>query len=167
MCRWLEKNLPNLILPLHRFCVHTLTTVYRTIDSELNQPTPLEQFQAAVAAEANKENPLSMALNRDLRRLHEPSVSMNERSSIPELVTGNTLPTSGGLGNLMSLSQSWLLAAALPNVFTRLQDRKVSNTVQPTSSERSDVNTNFFFGLFHANYFGRLPKCQMLNLIDF
>lgn len=146
VCRWLEKNLPNLILPLHRFCVHTLTTVYRTIETAGQQPQ--EQLNATM--EANKENPLSMALNRDLRRLHEPTTVGGR--SIPEEITGNTLPSAGGLGNLMSLSQSWLLAAALPNVFTRLQDRKVSATSPPQSQAKNDVRHFFLFG-FSMNIF--------------
>lgn len=29
VCRWLEQNCPRLVLPVHRFCLHTLTTAYR------------------------------------------------------------------------------------------------------------------------------------------
>lgn len=36
MCRWLEQNVPRLVPPVHRFCLHTLTTAYRGI---LEDPT--------------------------------------------------------------------------------------------------------------------------------
>lgn len=117
---------------------------------------PQEQQQQQLSAstvaalEANKENPLSMASHQDLKRLPEQQSASGERS-ISEMVTGNTLPIAGGLGNLMSLSQSWLVAAALPAVFTRLNDRKVSSTVQPpqpTSSDKTDVKCSTHFAQF-------------------
>lgn len=131
-------------MPLHRFCVHTLTTVYRTIEME---GMAAAADQEPVANETSRENPLLAALNRELRKLNEEAAA--ERSAAanasaatatatattPEIVTGNTLPSTSGLGNLMSLSQSWLLAASLPNCFTRLQDRKMpTQTAQAASS---------------------------------
>lgn len=135
-------------MPLHRFCVHTLTTVYRTIEMEgMTSATD----QVPVSNETNRENPLLAALNRELRKLNEEAaaertatnasasaaattsadatkttsdiVAASEYTGVP--LTGNTLPSTSGLGNLMSLSQSFLLAASLPNCFTRLQERKV------------------------------------------
>lgn len=130
-------------MPLHRFCVHTLTTVYRTIEME---GMAAATDQTPVSNETSRENPLLAALNRELRKLNEEAAaertaaaaanaSASAATATPEIVTGNTLPTStSGLGNLMSLSQSWLLAASLPNCFTRLQDRKVpTQTVQTAS----------------------------------
>ncbi|XP_055313494.1 uncharacterized protein LOC129574895 [Sitodiplosis mosellana] len=125
VCRWLEKNLPNLIMPLHRFCVHTLTTVYRTIEEAEKVATT---SQSSVTGATNEVNPLLLALNKELRKLNEAAC---ERGT-PEIITGNTLPSTGGLGKLMPLSQSWLLAAALPNVFTRVQERKAPITPQPS-----------------------------------
>lgn len=126
-------------MPLHRFCVHTLTTVYRTIEME-GMATTTDQMP--VSNETNRENPLLSALNRELRRLNEQAAAerttaenVSATTTTPEIITGNTLPSTSGLGNLMSLSQSWLVAAALPNCFTRLQDRKVPvQAVQAPSS---------------------------------
>lgn len=112
-------------MPLHRFCVHTLTTVYRTIEEAEKAATT---SQITVAGTTNEVNPLLLALNKELRRLNEVAVERGTH----EIITGNTLPSTGGLGKLMPLSQSWLLAAALPNVFTRVQDRKVPATPQPS-----------------------------------
>lgn len=121
-------------MPLHRFCVHTLTTVYRTIE-EAEKAATTSQTQAT--ASTNQVNPLLLALNKELRQLNEAAV---ERGT-PEVVTGNTLPSTGGLGKWMSLSQSWLLAAALPNVFTRLQDRKAPATPQPSDTTDATIST--------------------------
>lgn len=115
-------------MPLHRFCVHTLTTVYRTIEME-GMTTNTDEIP--VSNETSRENPLLAALNRELRRLNEEAATERttaanaSATTTPDIITGNTLPSTSGLGNLMSLSQSWLLAAALPNCFTRFQDRKV------------------------------------------
>lgn len=116
-------------MPLHRFCVHTLTTVYRTIE-EAEKSATTSQSQQTTGP--NQVNPLLLALNQELRQLNEAAVEQRT----PEIITGNTLPVNtGGLGKLMSLSQSWLLAAALPNVFTRLQDRKAPSTLQPNTDK--------------------------------
>lgn len=123
VCRWLENNLPNLIMPLHRFCVHTLTTVYRTI--ELPQMTR----DADEQSEANKENPIQFSAS-------QASQSAADKT-IPPVITGNTLPSHDG--KAMSMSQSWLLAAALPTVFTRLHDRKVPVKV-PQVADRSETD---------------------------
>lgn len=128
MCRWLENNLPNLIPPLHRFCVHTLTTVYRTIETG---PAGVSVIQepSLPQSDGSPDNPLTR-LSEDMRNR---KIAGNKN----EVITGNTLPTSGGKGSLMPLSQSWLLAAALPTTFTRLQAPKVQPP--PPQAEKPEV----------------------------
>lgn len=123
-------------MPLHRFCVHTLTTVYRTIDME-SQTTSTHDSLAAVSA-SQRENPLLVALNNELRQLNADANAERTTPST-EIITGNTLPNTAGLGNLMPLSQSWLLAAALPNVFTRINDRKTITTQQAQTGDKPDT----------------------------
>lgn len=129
-------------MPLHRFCVHTLTVIHRTIEMEGLQATA---NQVVVPNEMSRENPLLAALNRELRKLNEEAAAERTAAAAtsaaaaaaatttPEIITGNTLPNTSGLGNLMSLSQSWLLAASLPNCFTRFQERKVPTQAQAAS----------------------------------
>lgn len=130
----MENNLPNLILPLHRFCVHTLTTVYRTIEIE----AITSRNQAPHLDEANKENPKQIA-----NLLHSLEHSnLNEPISeklMPELVTGNTLSSSDRSSDSIPLSLSWLLAAALPSVFTRLQERRIP-IIQQQINDKSEMN---------------------------
>lgn len=124
-------------MPLHRFCVHTLTTVYRTIEAE-GQTT--SQDQSSSVHPFRRENPLMAALNKELRQLNE-AADAQRTTTTPEIVTGNTLPsTSTSLGNLMSLSQSWLLAASLPNVFTRINDRKSMTSAQLLAGNTQDAS---------------------------
>lgn len=122
-------------MPLHRFCVHTLTTVYRTIDAEL-QTTSHDQSSAANSM--NRENPLMTALNKELSKMNQEADAQN--TTVPPIVTGNTLPSTSGLGNLMSLSQSWLLAASLPNVFTRINDRKSMTFAQSQANDKQETS---------------------------
>lgn len=92
VCRWLEKNIPNLIQPLHRFCVHILTTVYRQIESGA------ERRGIGIA-----HQPLAPSASKA-----EESVTMPFKSTN---IDSNSMP----------LSQAWLLAASLPQCYTRPQ----------------------------------------------
>lgn len=91
MCRWLEKNIPNLIQPLHRFCVHILTTVYRQIESD-NEKRGTRNQQTHASNSLSAQDNITMPFK-------------------------NTNTDSNG----MPLSQAWLLAASLPQCFTRPQ----------------------------------------------
>lgn len=126
-------------MPLHRFCVHTLTVIHRTIEQEGAQTAT---DQVAESNDASRGNPLLAALNRELRKLNEEAAAertateataTTTSNTTPEIITGNTLPSTSGLGNLMSLSQSWLLAASLPNCFTRFQERKAPTQAQASA----------------------------------
>lgn len=145
-------------MPLHRFCVHTLTTVYRTIETDGQTTSRTHESVAAPGPISHRENPLLVALNNELRKLNEEANA--ERTTVDattttattttttaaaapssknsEIVTGNTLSSTSGLGNLMPLSQSWLCGAALPNVFTRINDRKTITTQQAQSGDKQD-----------------------------
>lgn len=124
VCRWLENNLPHLIIPLHRFCVHTLTTVYRTIEAE--------QLAQEAAAHSSDPPPKPDTMPFNASAATGPAT---DAKATPDIVTGNSLPSPDS--KAMALSQSWLLAAALPTVFTRLQDRKAPAKV-PQAADRSE-----------------------------
>lgn len=137
-------------MPLHRFCVHTLTTVYRTIETEGQTTSNTHESVAAPGPIGHRENPLLVALNNELRKLNEEANAERTTAEAAtaaaataarkeaEIVTGNTLSSTSGLGNLMPLSQSWLLGAALPNVFTRVNDRKTITTQQAQSGDKQE-----------------------------
>lgn len=129
VCRWIENNLPNLIMPLHRFCVHTLTTVYRTIEVDAHAATTAAIVETS--NETNADNPIQFSAN--------PATNQSTDESVPPIITGNTLPSHDK--KAMVLSQSWLLAAALPVVFTRLQERKVPVKLPQGQHDRSELDT--------------------------
>lgn len=97
MCRWLEKNIPNLIQPLHRFCVHVLTTVYRQIESD---------------KERNR-------MGNQLTFPTQSTTSTETKTTQENIAMPFQNPSSDS--NCMPLSQAWLLAASLPQCFTRPQ----------------------------------------------
>lgn len=117
VCRWLENNIPNLIQPLHRFCVHTLTTVYRSIDPDV------------LRASKNSGAPVSTAIDQP----DVCNVETNERSqpSVAESLTA-AVKNAHIDTDAMSLSQAWLLATALPPVFTR--------PPQPSTAQRAQAD---------------------------
>lgn len=126
VCRWLEKNIPYLIQPLHRFCVHTLTTVYRSIESDVLREPKHSGLSADVADLTNAEK-----VQTDADERLQPSAS----ESISTAFKNAHIDT-----DLMPLSQAWLLANALPVVFTRPQPTTVQRA-QPDKTEPSESET--------------------------
>ncbi|XP_017075478.2 LOW QUALITY PROTEIN: uncharacterized protein LOC108110772 [Drosophila eugracilis] len=91
VCRWFEQNLMRLVLLVHKYCVHTLSTAYRGLEQQ-NQSCGIE-LQTPVL---EQRNPFT-----------------------------DTTDHSGGVGrdldSLMPLSQAWLLAGALPPLYSKPQ----------------------------------------------
>lgn len=154
VCRWLENNLPHLIIPLHRFCVHTLTTVYRTIDidAQTAQNSAIGSSDN-VTAKSDDNQSIGGVVSRQ----------MSETKTIPDVVTGNSLPSYDS--KAMTLSQSWLLAAALPTVFTRLQDRKMpAKPVQVSERGEFDVALATMASIDGAASSSKLNQCEAYHL---
>lgn len=84
VCRWLEQHCPRLILPMHKYCVHTLTTSYRDINARSD------------AAEQ----------------------SCGIELATPILENNNPLDSTQ---MVLPLSLAWLLAAALPPMYSKPQ----------------------------------------------
>eukprot|EP00099_Drosophila_melanogaster_P011474 NP_001285789.1 uncharacterized protein Dmel_CG4658, isoform D [Drosophila melanogaster] len=91
VCRWFEQNLMRLVLLVHKYCVHTLSTAYRGLEQQ-NQSCGIE-LQTPVL---EQRNPFT-----------------------------DTTDFSGGstreMDSLMPLSQAWLLAGALPPLYSKPQ----------------------------------------------
>lgn len=82
---WLGSNLPRLLLPLHRYAVHTLATSWRTLEE--TEPSLVDGLELATPV------------------LEQP-------------------PPFGGKAphpHLLHMSMSWLLAGALPALYSRPQ----------------------------------------------
>lgn len=115
VCRWLEKNIPNLIQPLHRFCVHTLTTVYRSIESDVLRESKHSGLNI-VGTEVDASTEAAAG---------DPMRQSSATESISTAIKNAHIDTDS-----MPLSQAWLLATALPIVFTR---------PQPSTAQRAQV----------------------------
>ncbi|XP_073824333.1 LOW QUALITY PROTEIN: uncharacterized protein [Musca autumnalis] len=93
VCRWFEQNLIRLVLLVHKYCVHTLSTAYRGLEQD-GQSCGIE-LQTPVL---EQRNPF-------------PDKSQNVPS-------GDSVDASS---TLMPLSQAWLLAGALPPLYSKPQ----------------------------------------------
>ncbi|XP_017120892.1 uncharacterized protein LOC108141824 [Drosophila elegans] len=93
VCRWFEQNLIRLVLLVHKYCVHTLSTAYRGL--ELQSQSCGIELQTPVL---EQRNPFTDA-------------------------TDHSGGGGGGrdLDSLMPLSQAWLLAGALPPLYSKPQ----------------------------------------------
>lgn len=85
MARWLEQNCPRLVQPVHRFCLHILSTAYRGI----------EQI------------------------IHNNDADMCMELATPVLDNAN--PFDEKHPPLMPISEAWLLASALPSLYSKPQ----------------------------------------------
>ncbi|XP_044250813.1 uncharacterized protein [Drosophila takahashii] len=107
VCRWFEQNLMRLVLLVHKYCVHTLSTAYRGLELQ-NQSCGIE-LQTPVLEQRNP-------------------------------FTDTTDHSGGGGGrdmdSLMPLSQAWLLAGALPPLYSKPQ------TVAPPASSKGNNNVS-------------------------
>uniref|UniRef100_D3TMR2 Uncharacterized conserved protein n=1 Tax=Glossina morsitans morsitans TaxID=37546 RepID=D3TMR2_GLOMM len=100
VCRWFEQNLMRLVLLIHKYCVHTLSTAYRGL--EQGAPSCGIELQTPVL---EQRNPFT---EKSIRGVDDASSS------------------------LMPLSQAWLLAGALPPLYSKPQQ-----VTSPNSSKAS------------------------------
>ncbi|KAH8273962.1 hypothetical protein KR044_006334 [Drosophila immigrans] len=108
VCRWFEQNLIRLVLLVHKYCVHTLSTAYRGLEQQ-TQSCGIE-LQTPVL---EQRNPFASAVD----------------------ATDHSLPVSQ-IESLMPLSQAWLLAGALPPLYSKPQ-----TIVPPNSSNNVSASS--------------------------
>lgn len=97
VCRWFEQNLIRLVLLVHKYCVHTLSTAYRGLGQD-GQSCGIE-LQTPVLEQRNPFVDKSLNVGTDG-------------------VSGDIVDASS---SLMPLSQAWLLAGALPPSYSKPQ----------------------------------------------
>lgn len=131
IARWLEQNCNRLISPIHRYCVHTLTTIYRDIEQHhendgmgkgcgLELQTPVLELGSLSFGEKKRNTllPLSVAwlLTASLPPLY----------SLPQSVPGNSNPPENEnedqLKPLPSQSMIAKLLSVIPSHWTLLYD---------------------------------------------
>lgn len=126
VCRWLEQNCPRLILPLHHFCVHTITTVYRRLEGEQSND---ENSQVDASREKEDESGITIVAG-------QKKISLELATPVLDNVKSpfsRSSDASVQLPHLMPLSQAWLLAGSLPALYTRPQQSAVHRSDQQQS----------------------------------
>ncbi|XP_053961301.1 uncharacterized protein LOC128865204 [Anastrepha ludens] len=104
VCRWFEQNLIRLVLLVHKYCVHMLSTSYRGLEQQ-GQTCGIE-LQTPVL---EQRNPFPDAAGRD--------------------------EGDSNYDSLMPLSQAWLLAGALPPLYSKPQTIQSSNANKSSAAQ--------------------------------
>lgn len=162
MCRWFEQNLIRLVLLVHKYCVHTLSTAYRILEQDEQTPTSgielqtpvLEHQQSPLAFFAQNNNNKEeeeeeivgdqiVAINNNnnnqnnnnnndkdhhhnhdnTKKSHHRQSSGSNRSSYYD--RSNSKDTTSS--SLMAVSQAWLLAGALPPLYSKPQPKMLGS----------------------------------------
>uniref|UniRef100_V5GHT7 Restriction of telomere capping protein 5 n=1 Tax=Anoplophora glabripennis TaxID=217634 RepID=V5GHT7_ANOGL len=92
---WIQSNIPRILFPLHRYAVHSLATSWRT----------LEECEQSLAA----------GKSRDI--VAYPGLEL----ATPVLEQQNPFPQAKPHPHMLTMSMSWLLAGALPPLYSRPQ----------------------------------------------
>ncbi|XP_066153756.1 uncharacterized protein [Euwallacea fornicatus] len=111
---WLLDNAPRLLLPLHRYTVHAMASAWRTIDQSVPPEATGVDFTLPVT-------PAGLELTTPV--LEQPAPFGHSKNPHPHLLT---------------MSMSWLLAGALPPLYSRPQRAN-----SPNSSGTSLAAMNF------------------------
>lgn len=104
VCRWFEQNLMRLVLLVHKYCVHTLSTAYRGLEQVA--PSCGIELQTPVLEQRNP---------------------FTETSPAGDVVDASS--------SLMPLSQAWLLAGALPPLYSKPQQVTSSNSNKTSAAQ--------------------------------
>ncbi|XP_053670542.1 uncharacterized protein LOC128720868 [Anopheles nili] len=136
ICRWLENNVPRLVPPIHKYCVHALSTSHRTIiDSSMaNNSETVVSISAINAGEASYGLELQTPI---LEKANPFGKDLGIGSAAgPGGPAGGAMPREPGkpltdeererLKNqqpLLPLSEAWLLAGSLPPMYSKPQSK--------------------------------------------
>lgn len=139
ICRWLENNVPRLVPPIHKYCVHALSTSHRTIidKSMKNNSDTVVSITAISAGEA------SYGLELQTPILEKGSPNFNGNSSTQansnKPLTQEERDKLNIQQPLLPVSEAWLLAGALPPSYSK------PKTIQsPLNSSSSNLASQVF-----------------------
>lgn len=141
ICRWLENNVPRMVPPIHKYCVHALSTSHRTIiDKNMkNNSDTVVSISAINAGESSyglelqtpileKTNP-NFAANGAAAKATTPTKPMTQADREKMAIQQPLLP----------LSEAWLLAGALPPMYS-----KPTSIQSPLNSSSSNLASQVF-----------------------
>lgn len=151
ICRWLENNVPRLVPPIHKYCVHALSTSHRTIiDKNMKNNSDTVVSISAINA---GESSYGLELQTPILEKASPNFAANG-------ATGTTSNPGKPLTQadrermiiqqpLLPLSEAWLLAGALPQIYSRPQS---------IQSPHNASSTNLASQVFMAKLLSMMPS---------
>ncbi|XP_041783266.1 uncharacterized protein LOC121599490 isoform X1 [Anopheles merus] len=145
ICRWLENNVPRLVPPIHKYCVHALSTSHRTImdNSMVSNSETVVSISAINAGEASyglelqtpileKTNPFGKELGGGVGA----GGGIGGASMLPrepgKPLTAEERERLKNQQPLLPLSEAWLLAGSLPPLYSKPQS--VPAPINPNSA---------------------------------
>ncbi|XP_058462938.1 uncharacterized protein LOC131437543 isoform X2 [Malaya genurostris] len=149
ICRWLENNVPRLVPPLHKYCVHALSTSHRNIiDSSMtNNSDTVVSIRAIAAGEAS----YGLELQTPILEKGSPCFKPNATTSngLAHSLSEKTRETMNIAQPLLPISEAWLLAGALPPTYSKPQ------SIQPPINSTS---SNLASQVFMAKLLSMVPS---------
>lgn len=134
--RWLETNCPRLVSPLHKYCVHTLTTKWRELEknkkdinqSATNASDELGTNESDAGQQKIMNNPLfdlaTPILEKGITFGGGGTSSTTAASDDANIIVDRKLLDEIGEETLLPVSQAWLLAASLPLIYSKTDVQK-------------------------------------------
>lgn len=150
ICRWLENNVPRLVLPIHKYCVHALSTSHRTIiDKNMKNNSDTVVSLSAITA---GETSYGLELQTPILEKASPIFSGNS-STAPSSTVQTLTPVDREKliiqQPLLPLSEAWLLAGSLPPVYSKPQS---------IQSPLNSSSTNLASQVFMAKLLSMVPS---------
>lgn len=149
ICRWLENNVPRLVPPVHKYCVHALSTSHRIIidNSMKNNSDTVVSISAINAGEAS----YGLELQTPILEKGSPNFNTNssDQASSSKPLTQADRDRLNIQQPLLPLSEAWLLAGSLPPSYSRPQ------SVQPPLNSNS---SNLASHVFMAKLLSMVPS---------
>lgn len=141
ICRWLENNVPRLVPPIHKYCVHALSTSHRTIiDKNMKNNSDTVVSISAINA---GESSYGLELQTPILEKTSPNFAANGAAA---KATTPTKPMTQAEREkiaiqqpLLPLSEAWLLAGALPPMYS-----KPTSIQSPLNSSSSNLASQVF-----------------------
>ncbi|XP_058833381.1 uncharacterized protein LOC131691184 isoform X2 [Topomyia yanbarensis] len=137
ICRWLENNVPRLVPPLHKYCVHALSTSHRIIidNSMKNNSDTVVSISAINAGEAS----YGLELQTPILEKGSPCFMNNDTTSANsgEPLSQRERDRISMQQPLLPISEAWLLASSLPPCYSKPQS--IQSPLNSSSNLASQV----------------------------
>uniref|UniRef100_A0A2M4A8H5 TLDc domain-containing protein n=1 Tax=Anopheles triannulatus TaxID=58253 RepID=A0A2M4A8H5_9DIPT len=142
ICRWLENNVPRLVPPIHKYCVHALSTSHRTIidSSMVSNSDTVISVSAINAGEASYGLELQTPILEKVNPFAKEAATAGTGPRPPgKQLTDEERERLKNQQPLLPLSEAWLLAGSLPPLYSKPQ-----SIPAPVNSNSSNLTSHIF-----------------------